>query len=310
MSGEMVKSRGKNSKRNVPGIESWIKQYFGYLLLLPIAVLVTMIMAYPILHAIALSFTDKSLLNPATKFIALANYIKLFKSPEVWVALQHSVILTAAAVCLQYFGGLGLAILLNQRVPGIQFFRSICMVTWVLPIVATVIMFDLMLTPGYGFFNVILKAVGLGRYTKYWFGSREWALWIIVTMHVWRNLPFFAIALLAGIQSIPRDIFEAAKVDGATSLQILRFITLPGIKYISMVMITIHILWTFNNFDFVYLSTGGGPVDATEVLATFVYKRTWEYYAIGYAASAGVFMMAILMIFTGVYIFLVKEREV
>jgi len=186
-------------------------------------------------------------------------------------------------------------------VPGIKIFRSLTLTSWVLPIVVTVIIFKWTLQPNYGGFNVILSEY-LGLSARYWLGSQQWALATLIFMHVWRNAPFFAIALLAGIQTIPESLYEAAKMDGANMFERFFYVTLPNLSYISMIMIVLHVIWTFNNFDMVYLSTGGGPVRATEVLPTFAYKQAFQEYAMGYGASIGVVMMLLMAIFTIVYI--------
>ncbi|HHV62468.1 MAG TPA: sugar ABC transporter permease [Firmicutes bacterium] len=279
------------------------------LLVVPSLIFVGVLILYPILDGFRLSLTDTSLMMPSVSFVGLRNFISLLHDDIFWLSLGHSSLLTAAAVILQYLLGLGLAIALNQRVPGIGFFRSLAMVTWVIPIAATVVLFKWMATPDYGFFNILLTKLGLASYTRYWFGSITWAMPMIILMHVWRNVPFYAIALLAAMKSIPKELYEAAEVDGAGSLQRFWFITLPAIRYTSVIMIVLHVIFTFNNFDFVYLSTGGGPVRATEVLPTYVYQQSWMYYALGYSASIGVIMMFLLIIFTIASLYYIEGRE-
>lgn len=282
-------------------LEYWFTwRWAKYLFVAPALGFVIVFLAYPILYGIYLSFTDYSLLTPdGYRFVGFKNYITLFKHDSLfWLSLCHSSLLTGLAVALQFLLGVGFALTLNQKLPGIRFFRSIAMITWVIPIAATVILFKWMVTPDYGFINQVLIRLGLGRYNTYWFGNLSWALWLIVIMHIWRNVPFYGISMLASMQAIPASLYEAAEIDGASSFQRFVYITLPSIKYTSIIMVVLHIIFTFNNFDFVYLSTGGGPVNATEVLPTYVYEQSWLYYALGYASSIGVFMMVILTIVT------------
>jgi ABC-type sugar transport system permease subunit len=131
----------------------------------------------------------------------------------------------------------------------------------------------------------------------------------IIVMHVWRNAPFFGIALFAAMQTIPQDHYEAAAIDGASAWQRFAYITLPGVAYVAMIMVVLHVLFTFNNFDFVYLSTGGGPVDTSMVLPVYVYLLFWQNYQVGLAAAAGVIIMAILLAFSIIYVAQVRERE-
>jgi len=225
--------------------------------------------------------------------------MKLIKEDSLFaLSFFHSALLTGAAVALQYCLGIGFALALNQSLPGIGFFRSVAMITWVIPIAATVILFKWMVTPDYGFVNQLFLRLGLAHYNIYWFGNPSAALPLIILMHVWRNVPFYGVAILASMQAIPKTLYEAAEVDGASKFQQFIYITFPGVRYTSLIMVVLHVIFTFNNFDFVYLSTGGGPVNATEVLPTYVYQQSWLYYALGYAASIGVFMMAVLATIT------------
>lgn len=248
-----------------------------------------------------MAFQEMSLLQPnQVTFIGFQNFYQMAGDPAFWVSLKNSVLLTVLAVSLEYLFGLGLALVLKQKVPGIKIFRNFAMVTWVLPVVVMVIIFRWLVQPDYGLLNVILGSLGLP--TTYWFGSPTWAFPLIVVMHVWRNAPFFAIALMASMQSIPESYYEAAAMDGASKLQQFRYITLPNISYVSMIMIILHVIFTLNNFDIVFLSTGGGPLGTTEVLATYVYKLAFNQYTLGYAASIGLVMLILLMFFTVVYV--------
>jgi multiple sugar transport system permease protein len=183
------------------------------------------------------------------------------------------------------------------------------MASWVLPIVASVMMFNLMVLPHYGLFNIILDHLGLRQWDTFWFGNLTLAFPTIILMHVWRNAPFFGIALFAAMQTIPQDYYDAAAIDGASARQRFVSITLPGIAYVAMIMVVLHVLFTFNDFNFVYLSTRGGPVDATMVLPVYVYLRFWQNFQVGLAASAGVIIMAILLVFSTLYVAKVRERE-
>jgi ABC-type sugar transport system permease subunit len=218
-----------------------------------------------------------------------------------WLSLQHSLILTTVVVVLQFVLGLVLAWTMNQNLPGMGVFKSIIMASWVIPVAATVTMFKFMAQPDIGFINIALKAIGFANLNRYWFGDLTTALPSIILLHLWRNVPFYGIAFLAAMQAIPKSYYEAAEIDGAGAWDRFRHITLPGIRNMIVVMVTIHVLWTFNNFDFVWLATGGGPVNATDVLPTYVYRQSWSQYDLGYAASMGSVMLVILMIYFIVY---------
>jgi len=269
----------------------------GYALLAPAICVILGLNLYPTLSGIFTSFTDQSLLNPnAWRAVGWQNYQRLLTDPVFRVSFIHSLVLTFSAVILQVIFGLGMAHLLIRKVPGIHWFRSIAMVTWVLPIITAVVIFRFLTLPNIGLINIILAALGLGSLTRNWFGEPAFAFLLILVMHLWRNVPFYGIAFMAAMQAIPQDLYEAATIDGASSWKRFWHITLPNLRYIILVMVVLHVTFTLNNFDFVYLSTGGGPVDATEVLATYIYKQAWSGYMLGYASAGGVIMLVILVL--------------
>jgi len=272
------------------------RKSFGYAILFPALLVILGLNLYPTISGILTSFTNQSLIDPGhSLFVGLENYFKLLREPVFQISLLHSLQLTFFAVVLQVILGLVMAHLLIQKVPGIHFFRSVAMITWVLPIIASVVMFRFMTLPSYGFVNILLKDVGLERLARNWFGDETFAFLLVLIMHLWRNVPFYAVAFMAAMQAISSDLYEAARIDGAGEWRQFWFITLPNLRYIILVMVVLHVTFTFNNFDFVFLSTGGGPVNATEVLPTYIYKQAWNGYALGYASAGGVIMLVVLV---------------
>ncbi|MFB9808687.1 carbohydrate ABC transporter permease [Haladaptatus pallidirubidus] len=261
------------------------------------------IIVYPTIQALWISFHSRSFLNPEdVEWIGLVNYQELFADPVFTLALKQTILLTVGAVVSMYLLGLGLALLLKENLPGIGKLRSLSMVPWVIPPVVIVIIWTWMFQVDYGLVNLLMKMVGGPN--KSWFGDKSWALPLVTMLRVWKDAPFVAIALMASMQSIPEEYYEAAKIDGAGRLQMFRYITLPNISYISMIMIVIETIAAFNSFQMIYIATGGGPVNATEVLGTYVYQQAFREYALGYASAVGAVMLTLLAIFTVVYIVL------
>lgn len=277
--------------------ETWL----GYLFVLPSLIMVSILVLYPTAQGVLMSLSERRLLYPdQSQWIGIGNYVEMIADPTFQTALVNSVLLTAVAVSLQYLFGLGLALALKERLPGIEIFRSLTMIPWVLPTIVMVTIFNFMVQPNFGSVNIVLDSLGLP--TKYWLGDLTWAFPIVVFMHVWKNVPFFAIALMAGLLSVPDEMYEAAEMDGAGRVQKFRHVTLPNISQISMIMIVLHVIYTFNDFTIVYLSTGGGPLNRTEVLATHVYRQAFLQGALGYGAAIGVVMLILMIVFTVVYI--------
>ena len=282
----------------------------GLFLILPTVIIMVIFTLYPLLDGLWLAFTNTNLLSSSAQFIGLQNFKRLLSDNIFWLALEHSIILTTVVVSLQFVLGLILALAMQQDLPGMTLFKSIIMASWVIPVAATVTMFKFMAQPDVGAINIFLKAIGLGDFSRYWLGSLRFAFPFIMLLHLWRNVPFYGVAFLAAMQSVPKIYYEAAEIDGASAWDQFRYITLPGIRNMIIVMVTIHVLWTFNNFDFVYLSTGGGPVNSTEVLPTYVYRISWNQYDIGYASGIGVIMLINMMIYFVVYLQVSERRAI
>lgn len=269
----------------------------GILLILPALVVMGAFTFYPLLEGIRIAFTNKNLLREGVEYVGLQNFARLLSDEIFWTSLIHSIVLTAVVVFLQFVFGLILAWAMSQKLPGMVWFKSIIMASWVIPVAATVILFKFMAQPDIGLINILLKGLGLENLNRYWLGDLKVALPFIMLLHLWRNVPFYGVAFLAAMQAIPGSYYEAAEMDGANAWNQFWHITLPGIRDMAIVMITIHVLWTFNNFDFVYLATGGGPVNATDVLPVYVYRQCWSSYTLGYGASIGTVMLLLLMVY-------------
>ena len=280
----------------------------GILLILPALMVMGVFTVYPLLEGVRIAFTNKHFLKEGVEFVGLQNFIRLLSDEIFWISLYHSVTLTVVVVFLQFLFGLILAWAMTQNLPGMSWFKSIIMASWVIPVAATVIMFKFMAQPDIGLINIVFKTMGFEELNRYWLGDPEVALAFIMLLHLWRNVPFYGVAFLAAMQAIPKSYYEAAEIDGAGAWHRFWYITLPGIRNMVIVMVTIHVLWTFNNFDFVYLATGGGPVNATDVLPVYVYRQCWNSYTIGYGASIGTVMLLLLMLYFIVFIKL-SERD-
>ncbi|MDI9549353.1 MAG: sugar ABC transporter permease [Chloroflexota bacterium] len=285
------------------------ERHKGIILLLPALLVMALFTVYPMVRGVTMSFTNANIMRKTNDFVGLENYARMLTDEVFWISLRQSVSLTVIVVLLQLVFGLILASAMTQKLPGMGVYKSIIMASWVIPVAATVTMFKFMAQPDIGLINILLRDLGVEGMNKYWFGEPQVAFTFIILLHLWRNVPFYGVAFLAAMQAIPKDYYEAAQLDGANAMQRFFAITLPGIRSMIVVMVTIHVLWTFNNFDFVYLSTGGGPVNRTDVLPVYVYRKSWTSYTVGYAASMGVIMLILLMIYFVVYTRLFERQE-
>jgi len=278
------------------------------MLILPAILVMGLFTVYPLFEGLRIAFTNANLLKEGVRYIGFHNFIRLLSDEIFWISLYHSVLLTTVVVMVQFILGLILALAMNQNLPGMALFKNVIMASWVIPVAATVILFKFMAQPDIGLINIVIRSLGFEDLNRYWLGDPDVALPFIMLLHLWRNVPFYGVAFLAAMQAIPKSLYEAADIDGANAWYKFFYITLPGIRSMVIVMVTIHVLWTFNNFDFVYLATGGGPVNATDILPVYVYRQCWSSYTVGYGASIGTVMLLLLMMYFIVFI-KISERE-
>jgi len=228
----------------------------------------------------------------------------LFEDEIFWGALRNSIIFTASSVFFEYLLGLGSALLLNSKY--IRFrniLRGIILLPWVVPIAVNSLNWRWMLLQDYGFINQLLQALGLGYLGRGWLNDLNWVFPTVILINVWRSFPFYTVTILAGLTLVPKELYEAGQIDGTGRWQAFRYITVPGIKTVSIVIVILHIIWTFVNFDVIYLLTSGGPLHKTEVLPTYLYQQAFRYFDFGYASSIGTFIFIFMLITVGIYFY-------
>ena len=257
-----------------------------------------------------LSFRDTTLSSPKDTFLGLANYQELFSNSQFWNAWVHTMQFTCASTVLETLIGLVVALILAQRFLGRGVVRAAMLVPWAIPTVVTSKMFGWLFDGQNGVVNFLLRSVGLIHENVNWYGSPDLALWTIVMADVWKTTPFMALLLLAGLQTIPHSLAEAALIDGANSWQRFWCVTLPLLAPTLLIAAMFRALDAFRIFDLVYVLTGGGPADSTEVLSTLTYKILFSALQFGYgsALSTAMFITEIF-IALGFGIFIVSKLK-
>jgi multiple sugar transport system permease protein len=273
----------------------------------PMVVTLVLVSVFPLLFSIYLSFAA---INPnlQLEFQGLANYLNIFRDLRVWRSLLHSAVLMAGSVLGQFLLGLASALLLHQQMRNRRWARLALLLPWVIPPVVTTLTWRWMLDSRAGLINDWLTRVGVLKEFRSWIGLPDTALLSAVVVSVWRGFPFVMIMLLAGLQAIQKEYYEAAEVDGASPLQRFWHITIPGLRYTIAVATTIAAIWAFKEFAIVFLLTEGGPAGASEVVVTLVYKMFFLFARFGDAAALGVIVLGILLGFAGIYVRLVLGR--
>jgi len=275
----------------------------AYAYLWPALLMLGALMLYPLAQVVRMSFYEVSLQREI--WVGLGNYAQLLSTALFWQTLWQTLLFTAGSVALHLAIGLALALLLHARinVRFRDFMRGLLIIPWLFAPTVAGMIWVLMLAP-FGVANGFLASIGLlsPEATINWLGSPETSLLSVTAMNVWRAFPFFMVMLLAGLQAIPEELYEAADIDGATGLGKFWYITLPGLRGVIATIVLLDSIWTFRAFDPVYVMTGGGPMNSSEVLATAIYFDAFQKLKFGYASAEAVVMFLILFVVSAVYV--------
>ena len=281
---------------------------FGYLS--PTVLLIVVLMVVPIIMVIGYSFRDNVIVQPESEFAGLANYAKVLSDPDFLAGLKNTAIFITVSMVAHLILGLAFAMMLNTKLLGgvtKALFRIVYILPWLFTIAVIAVIWRLMLDPA-GVLNYVLQTLGLIQQGVDWLGDPGTALWVVTFANVWSGYPFFMISLLAGLQGIPGDLYEAADVDGASPIQKFRHVTLPQLRPVIISMAVLDLIWTSQQFALIWMMTGGGPLNATEVLSTFTYKQAFSEYEFATASAAAVVVLLLTMILAFFYVRQQRER--
>jgi len=270
------------------------RNVLGVLFLLPAAVFLIIFLTYPLGLGVWLAFTDTRIGRPGV-FVGLENYELLWIDSVFWLSVFNTILYTVAASILKFALGLWLALLLNQHLPFKAFFRAIVLLPWVVPTVLSAIAFWWIYDAQFSILSWALIKLGLIDANINFLGDATNARASVIAANVWRGIPFVAISLLAGLQTIPQSLHEAATLDGATPWQRFRHITLPMLTPIIAVVMTFSVLFTFTDFQLIYVLTRGGPLNATHLMATLSFQRAIPGGQLGEGAAIAVAMIPFLL---------------
>ncbi|WP_185968416.1 carbohydrate ABC transporter permease [Paracoccus sp. M683] len=266
----------------------------GFLFMLPAAVFLLCFLTYPLGLGVWLGFTDTKIGRPGI-FVGLENYAWLFDDPVFWLSVFNTMVYTFVASVLKFGLGLWLALLLNRHLPAKNFFRAIILLPWVVPTVLSALAFWWIFDSQFSIISWVLMKWGLIDAPINFLGDPWNARWSVIAANVWRGIPFVAISLLAGLQTIPQSLNEAAAIDGATPWQRFTKVTLPLLTPIIAVVMTFSVLFTFTDFQLIYVLTRGGPVNATHLMATLSFQRAIPGGQLGEGAAIAVAMIPFLL---------------
>jgi multiple sugar transport system permease protein len=266
----------------------------GYLLVLPVCIVLLGLVAYPFFYAIFISFTSR-IVGDAGEFVGLRNFRYLVNWIPFQRAVSNTITMVVVTDLLKLVIGLGLALLLNEKIKGRGFFRSFILLPWAMPGFVAFLTWRLLFVPIGGGIDLIIQHFPGYSGPVDWLGQRSTAMPAVIIASVWRGFPFWAVSFLAALQSIPAEQYEAAKVDGASAWQRFRYITLPGIRHVIIVVTLLSSIWTANSFENIWIMTQGGPSDATMVLPVLAFFGM-QSQRLGEAAAVSVAMIPALAI--------------
>lgn len=257
---------------------------------------------YPLISALRISFLDVGIIGTGGEFVGLENYTHVLSSGRFWSALGRSLLWVVVNAVLQTLAAFATAIILNQKFRGRGLARIWVILSWIVPTVVVVIIWRWLLGTSGGIVNYALVALGIIPEPIGFFSTGDTAFLSVSLINSWRFFPLMAVILLAGMQSIPRELYEAASVDGASPRQQLRHITIPGLQPVLFVLGLVGTLWSVNVFDVIWLLTKGGPSSATMTLPVYIYDTAFNRYRLSRSAAMSIIVGLILLVFAVVFI--------
>lgn len=262
---------------------------------LPAMLIVFLLLVYPIFSSIYFSFTSKNLIRPYYKWIWFDNFKFVLTNPEFYRAFLNSIKWTILSITGQLLVGFIAALSLNKIPKFSGFYRTLLIIPWAFPAIVIAFSWKWILNDVYGFIPNLFTQLHITKENINFLADPKTAFWIVLFINIWFGAPLFMVNILAALKTIPREQYEAAIVDGASSFQVFRYITIRHIRGVIGLLVVLRTIWVFNNFDLLYLLTGGGPSDLTTTLPIYAYKTGWNLKRLGTASAVTILLLLFLM---------------
>jgi multiple sugar transport system permease protein len=285
----------------------------GLVMLAPMAIVLLVVVAYPLVDSFVLSLHRVNLGNPeqGQPFVGFANYMYAFQQASFWYSVQRTFYFTIISVAIELMLGLVFALMLNESFRGRLPARLALIAPWALLTVTNGVLWAWILNPTYGVANMLLMKIGILSAPKAWLSDTFWTMNVIILADAWKTVPNMTLLLLAGLQPISWDLYEAAEVDGATRWQKIAHITLPLLRPVILVAVALRTIGAFRVFDIIYVLTGnGGPADSTKVISFYAYDQAFRYLYFGYGAAVSWLITLFMLLLIIVYMWLLRTEEV
>jgi multiple sugar transport system permease protein len=294
------------SRRFSSAASSSFDRLLPYLFLAPAVMVLLALSIYPFLYSVSVSLQTNT---PEGVRWGLANFQRLLSDNFFQTAMAHSFVYALVALSCEFILGLSLALLLNSKIRGRGIFRATLLVPMMLPTVVVGVVWRLMLNPNFGAINGTLKGIGIDTENLTWTASPRMALMSVILVDVWQWTPFVFLVLLAGLQAIPQEPYEAALVDGSSSWQTFRYVTLPLLKPAILIALLLRTMDLLRVFDQIFILTEGGPGFATETVSLYIYRTAFRFFDFGYAAAMSFVLLALTNVISVIYIRFLQTRE-
>jgi multiple sugar transport system permease protein len=272
----------------------------GLLLLLPLFLLIVGLTVYPIYHVVRMSLYEQALYSATAHFAGLGNFSAVFQHEAFWRSVKNNLVFTFGSLALQMPVGLAIALLLNAQFPLRTPVRAAMLFSYLVPYVVAALTWRFMMSDATGILNYLVRVSGLPMPAS-WFSSPDWAMPGVILVNTWKNFPFMVLVFLAQLQTIDKEQYEAAAVDGASWWSSFRYITFPALLPIILVVGMLRTIWNFNNFEVIFLLTQGGPLGRTETLPLLIYRFVFGEFSLGRGAALAVMVFLLLVAMSIVY---------
>ena len=302
-------SKKENSDKKAMGALTRRRRNMPYYFLLPVLLPLVLLFGYPLIKSCIIAFQNYKLGNPNVYFNDFENFRKLFADRDFLLILKNSLIYVTGSVAGQFFLGLGLALALRKKFPGRGIYQSIVFLPWAFSAFVVGLLFRWSFNGEYGVVNDLLLKLGIVEKGPAWLGTPGLSLLVVTIAMIWIGIPFFGIMILAALQSIPNDVFEAADIDGCGIFRKFFSITVPYIKPTIIITILLRTIWIFNSFDLIVIMTEGGPANYSQTLPSYIYTKAFSAYDFGLAGAFGLMLMIILGMYAVLFLKISKYEE-
>lgn len=285
------------------------KNYTRWLFVLPAIIIVVALFIYPIFSSILFSFTNKNLIKPAYKFVGFKNYAAVLTDASFWLSFFNSLKWTVLSLLGQLLVGFTSALALKRidRFKGI--YKTLLIIPWAFPSIVIAFSWKWILNGVYGFLPNILMEWGIVSKAPEFLTNPTLAFACLVFINIWFGAPMIMVNVLSALETVPRDQYEAAQIDGAKAWQSFLYVTVPHIKMVVGLLVVLRTVWIFNNFDLIYLITGGGPAGSTQTIPLYAYNMGWGTKLLGRSSAVTVLLFLFLMLVCGIYFGVINKWE-